>query len=546
MITIRMLQWKLALFFAVVVMICVAPALTRAESAQWNTTLSSNYASVCCTSVSRVHLQMTLSNPGITVNYYANAFKVDASGNKIHQLSSGDTLNAGDRVLFEFSPHSNSDISWYATGSAWGTPYGYWVAGATDPGSPACVIDSTVGHGGTARYADEGNKFASGVGIIDGDDGTSGGGSNLYARYAVAPPDKSISTSGAWSGCVGTRDSNEICTVGTSGDSASATLTFATTKSNFYGDMVFWFLNARFRANSGGRNDGCLSMGALGGAITIPAQTITYNFTSQVGNNSTPTTPTVNSGGACTVGTAFTLSFTSTDPSGHQLKYGIDWDADGSIDQFVPPSGYVNSGVTQSASRTYSIGGQKTVKVLAINDQGVQSSWATDTFSCNAGSCPLGYVQQGNTCVFSACPSGYVLQGGSCVLAGSCSTPPRCSGNDLVNSCTGATIQSCAFGCASGACIVIPAPTATLSASSSLVHSGDIATVSWTSQNVTSCTVSGTNGDSWTGLSSSGKTSLPILAQTIYNLHCIGYVGANPSAIDKSVTVNIIPGFEEK
>ena len=57
-----------------------------------------------------------------------------------------------------------------------------------------------------------------------------------------------------------------------------------------------------------------------------------------------------------------------TDTGGRQLKYGIDWDADGTIDQYVPPSGYVSSGTTQSASRTYSTAGQKTVKVVAVND----------------------------------------------------------------------------------------------------------------------------------------------------------------------------------
>ena len=44
----------------------------------------------------------------------------------------------------------------------------------------------------------------------------------------------------------------------------------------------------------------------------------------------------------------------------------------------------------------------------------------------------------------------------------------------------------------------------------------------------TSCVVSGTNADSWTGTSSSGKTSSPIQGQTIYTLHCIGVAGSNP------------------
>ena len=162
-------------------------------------------------------------------------------------------------------------------------------------------------------------------------------------------------------------------------------------------------------------------------------------------------------------------------------------------------------------------------------------------------SAPSATRLQDGECAFVACPSNYVKDAsGQCVRSSLCTTPPKCVGANLVNSCTDATIQACAFGCASGACIVIPAPTATLSASPSLVHSGDTTVVSWTSQNTSSCNVTGSNGDSWTGTSSSGKTSQPILAQTIYTLHCVGLAGATPSAVDKTVTVNIIPGFEEK
>ena len=240
-----------------------------------------------------------------------------------------------------------------------------------------------------------------------------------------------------------------------------------------------------------------------------------------------PTKPVVTAG-ACTVGTTFTVSFTSTDPNGGQLRYGIDWDADGTIDQFAPSSGYVNSGTTLTASRTYSLSGQKQIQVVAINDQGAQSPWTTYSPS------------------ICACPAGYTLQGNSCVLANQCATPPHCSGNDLINSCTGATIQTCSLGCASGACNTAPAPSATLNATPSLVHSGDISTISWSAINVASCAVRGTNGDSWTGTSSSGKTSQPILAQTIYTLHCIGVSGSNPSSIDKQAIVNIVPQFNEK
>ena len=266
--------------------------------------------------------------------------------------------------------------------------------------------------------------------------------------------------------------------------------------------------------------------------LQVPAQSISCPITivpATTGPTIGPTKPVI-SGGACTIGTPYSISFSATDPDGRQLKYGIDWDADGSIDQYVPPSGYANSGVAQSASRTYSIAGQKTVRVIAVNDQGAQSSWTTKTFSCDAAACPSGYVRQGN----------------ECVLSNQCNLAPRCSGNDLVNRCTGATIQTCSYGCRSGACVVVAPPSASLRATPSLVHSGDTTVVSWSSQNTVSCSVSGANGDSWTGTSSSGETSSPILAQTIYTLHCVGLAGSSPSSVDKQAIVNIIPVFIEQ
>lgn len=116
-------------------------SLAHAESVQWNQVLTGDYASEVIGVVR--HTKMTLSNPGITVNYYGKAFQVDSSGNKLRQLSNGDHLNVGDRVLFEFTSHQSQDISWYGTGSAWGTPYGYWRDGASDPGGSNIIASPT-------------------------------------------------------------------------------------------------------------------------------------------------------------------------------------------------------------------------------------------------------------------------------------------------------------------------------------------------------------------------------------------------------------------
>ena len=213
---------------------------------------------------------------------------------------------------------------------------------------------------------------------------------------------------------------------------------------------------------------------------------------------------------------------------------------------------YINNVGYVGASGSATVAPEETTDFSGyVNDEadgtGITAQCTGNTVLTVSGTdCPAGQELQGGVCLLIACPSGYVREEGACVRSNVCSAPPRCSGDDLVDGCTHSIIQSCAHGCASGACIVIPAPTATLSASPSLVHSGDTTVVSWTSQNTSSCNVIGSNGDSWTGLTSSGKTSQPILAQTIYNLHCVGLAGATPSAVDRSVTVNLIPIFNEK
>ena len=104
---------------------------------------------------------------------------------------------------------------------------------------------------------------------------------------------------------------------------------------------------------------------------------------------------------------------------------------------------------------------------------------------------------------------------------------------------------------------------ASIAAAPSIVHPGDISTISWTSSHVKSCTVSGSNGDAWpkpttqtttdadgnavqTPVTPSGITgsekSKPIMQQTVYTLSCLTSIGR---AITKQVTVTILPTFQE-
>jgi hypothetical protein len=77
----------------------------------------------------------------------------------------------------------------------------------------------------------------------------------------------------------------------------------------------------------------------------------------------------------------------------------------------------------------------------------------------------------------------------------------------------------------------------------SLVQKGQTTSVNWNVSYVSGCTVTGSNGDSWSG-TSGAKTSSPIQEQTTYTLLCPAY-GSN-APVNESEEVNATPSFEER
>lgn len=165
-------------------------------------------------------------------------------------------------------------------------------------------------------------------------------------------------------------------------------------------------------------------------------------------------------------------------------------------------------------------------------------------------SCPIGYTWSGFSCVFTGCPANYVLQGGTCVYV----APPVCtpsyscqSGNLYYEdvSCHSSLVQTCSYGCSNNQCNPTPSPDViTWNVKPTLVRKGDTVMVNWEVNNVTSCTVTGTNGDAWNAPSGSNRSGA-ITQQTFYTLHCVAYPDAPIPWVDRTITVNIIPGFIE-
>jgi hypothetical protein len=142
---------------------------------------------------------------------------------------------------------------------------------------------------------------------------------------------------------------------------------------------------------------------------------------------------------------------------------------------------------------------------------------------------------------------------GSCVAdeeaapGNQCTPEYYCSGTDLYHrnaQCTESLVQACVWGCAGGACLTPPPPQGNITATPTIVLSGNTSVISWSAENVASCTVTENNPsitDAWSG-PAGAETSSGITEQTTYTLQCAGDDG---STFTDSAKVNIIPMWEE-
>ena len=257
------------------------PAAASAASGLWNEVFFETiFVPSSYQTAGAVSLYMRLKNPGVSITYHAEAFEIDDRGQKIRGLHPGDILATGRKVLFTFpSELDDSDISWYATGSALGTPYGVWVSDAADPGNRSCT----------------GEAYATNVPIIHESymgtpdyplNNTAGGYGNLFASLSVAPPVHSIEVSGPVS-CVDSGDRAKVCTLTGTGNVA-AVFRFASTSANFYGSMYHVFTREDFINPSYGQVQGCDNFGALHPSIAVPEQTLTFTLTTVPATTSLP------------------------------------------------------------------------------------------------------------------------------------------------------------------------------------------------------------------------------------------------------------------
>lgn len=425
----------------------------------------------------------TLTGAMVTVHYRVKLQEVNENGGVVRELSCGDSVPEGTRVKYSFDAHKYTDISWFGTGSSNDSPYGMWREYGSQP-SPAtrCEPDNLYKTG--AHKA------------------------NLYAELTVEPPTKSVTTN--MPGCTNGTNGTKTCVAGVG--TYDATYTFAATRGNFWGGWLHTKEDDRQGGqcyapsrNYRGVDQKAMRTGSVSGtvyAMPVPQKTYPCKIIGVSGPEE-PTQPPVRpnltvAAGACVIGQPFGVSVTSNDPDGDQIRYEVDWTNDGVVEETIPSSGYLASGTSRSVTRTFASGGSKTLRVRAQDEHGARSPWATISFNCTENGDDTTVDLNGEN---------------EPVLTDD--TEPIPTLNDL-----------------------------SLRALPSLVRSGQTTKVHWSSQNMTSCAVTGTNGDSWSGLNSpvSGEVSGAIQSLVTYTLTC----QARGSTFTKTATVNVLPSWVEK
>jgi plastocyanin len=503
------------------------------------------------------------------VQYHASILNVDTNT----YLHSGDSIPVGTKIKFETPARSTGsrtpDLFWNFTGSIFGTPQGYWSK------TPSCGSGVLIGGGGDLMnrpfsvYAFLSVNYIPEIITPSGVTLQSLGGGvyevmtagtlgvnftfpstpakwNLSTRYfdamgrqvcGVNPTDYttipeqtinfSINVTGG-GGPVGgpcTWDSVTLTDDYYYGPSMRFVRSCPTTGSTMCSSLGITSANDGQPAPPG-NPESCL----ISCTINIP-----YVYTStmeKVGpgcgtTNTPPGTPSTPSTITGTVNVPVTIPVSPTDPDNDDVRTGYDWNNDGSIDEWVPGSGYTGSGTRQDGVHTWTTPGTYPVQVVVEDDSGVRSTPKTVTVSIvtvPSGTCG-GRTYTDTTCATTAssyqCTSGEKL-----MISGTpiqyCATSERYHVSQL--SCN--TDPTCT------SVPVTPLPPVDVDINGSdgpvTVAPGTPITITWTSPGLNPCTLYGAgtvNGP----VANTGNVVITASISDSYILSC----GPNPGDADQ-------------
>lgn len=235
------------------------------------------------------------------------------------------TIHTGTSIRVSH-PRRNRDISFYIRGTTYDTPYGCW----TDKRHGAWNCTNT--------YLGRNNNMRAYYGVV------------------VRPPNYSVRGTGA---------------ISCSGNSCQATRAGSGTITISY-PRSYAYTYLRARTVSTGSNRYLRTPN-----LRFPSRTLRFRYTVEDPNSppnvslTCPSTLKVNENGSFKV--------SGTDPDNDSVRYAIDWDNNGSNDQFVPSNGYVNSGTTQNVNHSFGSSGSYTIQARTQDSNSSWSNWTSCT-----------------------------------------------------------------------------------------------------------------------------------------------------------------------
>jgi|GEM_PF-552441 len=415
-----------------------------------------------------------LSDPIATVGYSANVYDDDTG----ILLSPGSTVSVGQRLRLV---QSLGGVSWLGTGWANDTPAGVWKNDAGFPDGPTGTVERVVQwtNGLPSGWRDFRTAQCSPEFYT-----LTAAGTNIYIPFSAKPPTQRVEENP--SGTANLSCAGNVCEVLSAG-TINLDFVFESTYGMFYyeyeyvGDpgvcLTSWYLNP-MRASGDSYapssmscvNTSVFPMAFLpvddeGHKMTFPMTVIPYTLTAVGGANTPPPPPTVNGTPANThlTGIAQDFDIVTTDPDGDTVRYGIDWDMNGTI-HWVPASGYVPSGATQSASRIWATPGVKNFSVMAEDSNAGRSAPTPASITI----CGTGFTWDGVSCVAAAfsCTGGPIPANAS-IYAGdltglATNTPYTYADPDTVAKCEYSCDAGYTWNAGTGSCDASPNPTAVI------------------------------------------------------------------------------------
>lgn len=471
-----------------------------------------------------------LADPNITIGYDISVR--DAATNVPY--AENDTVPVGSQIKLVFGKYVPNNIFWFGTGFSMDSPFGEWRANATPPARSGTHVTCDA-----KDYVVKYNLPGYGITL------------DIYIPFVVNPPARTIQNIPSNLSCGAlTENANGTgvmtCTVNAAGPVVPQFHFDAT-----YGKFYYRYYDYRSQYVAGCYGNNIPMTGAFANAtdptyntntsmqaayqVTIPVKNINFPLVA-VPSNDPPATPTLTCATSGQTGQALSFTVSATDPDADSLRYGFDWVSAGTVNEWVPATGYVVSGTSKTVSHTWNTAGTYIVKALAEDNVGGRSAWKSCAVTISAPPPVISCSASPNPAV-----TGQSVTASANVSGGSGNFTYAWSENGTAFGGNAATASKSFSGTGTKTITLSvtdngPTPTANVTASPTSITSGSSSTLSWTSTNASSCTGTGFS----TGGAVAGSVTVSPSVTTTYSISCPG--SSSGTATDsQTITVTAAP-----